>query len=156
MTATTVTAPTCVTGVGTRTVVAVAVLWRGRVGLFRRSAYVDHDRGLWQCVTGYVQADATPAQQAFAELHEETGLGVVDLDSFVEGEVLNLSDSQGEMWTVHTFRALTMRRRLALNEEHDAYRWVQPRAVARFGNRVSWLSEVLLAAGVTDERDIPL
>jgi ADP-ribose pyrophosphatase YjhB (NUDIX family) len=131
-----------------RTVVAVAVLWRGRVGLFRRSACVDHDQGLWHCITGYVEDDTTPLLQALVELHEETGLGAVDIESVVPGAVLELADSEGELWSVHTFRATTMRRRLVLNHEHDTYKWVDPRAVARFGNRVSWLGEVLSAAGV--------
>lgn len=130
------------------TVVAVAVVWRGRVGLFRRSAQVSHDRGLWHCVTGYVEPDATPSQQAIIELHEETGLGVTDLDSFDEGEVLALTDAQGASWTVHTYRATTTRRRLVLNWEHDAHKWVEPRAVARFGNRVAWLWQVLEAVEV--------
>lgn len=148
MTALRVTAPTARTRVRTRTIVAVAVLWRGRVGLFRRSAHVDHDRGLWHCVTGYVEPGVTPLEQAFAELLEETGLGVIDLEAFVEGDVLELTDAHGEVWTVHTYRANTTRRRLVLNEEHDAHKWVEPRAVARFGNSVSWLEEVLTAAGV--------
>jgi 8-oxo-dGTP pyrophosphatase MutT (NUDIX family) len=137
--------------VRTRTVVAVAVLWRGRLGIFRRSASVDHDQGLWHCVTGYLEAGTTPPQQAFAELYEETGLAVAELDSFREGEVLELSDADGRLWTIHTFQAVTTRRRLILNEEHDAYKWVEPRAVARFGNRVSWLDDVILAAGVVGE-----
>jgi ADP-ribose pyrophosphatase YjhB (NUDIX family) len=141
-------APTGGTHVRTRTIVAVVVLWRGRVGLFRRSVSVDHDRGMWHCITGYLEPGATPPQQALSELHEETGLGVVDLDSFVEGDILELPDANGRTWTVHTYRAATTRRRLVLNEEHDAHRWVQLRSVVRFGNRVSWLEDVLAAAGV--------
>lgn len=143
-----VTAPTGGTRIRTRTIVAVTVLWRGRVGLFRRSVHVDHDRGLWHCVTGYVEAGVSPLQQAFVELHEETGLSVIDIDSFVEGDIVELTDAHGEVWTVHTYRATTTRRRLVLNEEHDAHKWVKPRDVARFGNSVSWLSEVLTATGV--------
>jgi ADP-ribose pyrophosphatase YjhB (NUDIX family) len=148
MTVTKVAAPRVGTHVRTRTVVAVAVVWRGRVGLFRRSVSVDHDRGMWHCITGYLEPGATPPQQALSELHEETGLGVVDLDSFAEGDIIELTDAHGQVWTVHTYRAATTRRRLVLNEEHDAHRWVQLRSVARFGNRVSWLGDVLAAAGV--------
>lgn len=155
MTATAVAGTTDATDeVRTHTVVAVAVLWRGRLGLFRRSATVGHDQGMWHCVTGYLEPGATPPQQAFVELHEETGLGVADLDSFQEGEVLELSDADGGLWTVHTFRAHTTRRRLTLDEEHDAYKWVDPRAVARFGNRVSWLDHVIAATGVGREASL--
>jgi 8-oxo-dGTP pyrophosphatase MutT (NUDIX family) len=140
--------------VGACEVGAVAVQWRGRVGLFRRSAAVAHDQGLWHCITGYLEPGATPAQQALTELHEETGLGVVDLESFTTGEVLELADGSGRPWTVHTFRAVTHRRRLVLNEEHDAYRWVDVKAVARFGNQVGWLGRALSAAGVESARKI--
>jgi 8-oxo-dGTP pyrophosphatase MutT (NUDIX family) len=149
MTATAMTGPVSVSvSERHRTVVAVAVMWRGRIGLFRRSTSVAHDQGLWHCITGYVEAGVSPPAQALVELHEETGLIAVDLESLDEGEVLELADSQGELWRVHTFRATTSRRRLVLNHEHDSYRWVQLRAVARFSNRVCWLGEVLSAAGV--------
>lgn len=138
-----------------RTVVAVVVLWRGRIGLFRRSATADHDQGMWHCVTGYVEQGHSALSQAVAELHEETGLGAADLDSLVAGEVLELPDSRGDLWQVHTFRAVTSRRRLVLNDKHDHYRWVEPRAVARFGNRVSWLGEVLRAADAIGQGCVP-
>jgi hypothetical protein len=44
---------------------------------------------------------------------------------------------------VHTFKASTSRRRLRINEEHDAYRWAKPAKVRRFSNRVTWLEAVL-------------
>jgi 8-oxo-dGTP pyrophosphatase MutT (NUDIX family) len=151
MTTTVVTAPVCARDVPhQRTVVAVAVMWRGRVGLFRRSASVDYDQGLWHCITGYVEDGVTPEVQALTELQEETGLGAVDLESFGVGEVLDLTDTQGRSWRVYTFLATTTRRRLVLNHEHDVYRWVHPRAAARFGNSVSWMGDVLSAAGVSE------
>jgi 8-oxo-dGTP pyrophosphatase MutT (NUDIX family) len=130
-----------------REVVAVAVQWRGRIGLFRRSDAVAHDRGRWHCITGYLEPGSPPHRQALVELHEETGLRAADLDSFAACDVLTLPDGQGFVWTVHTFKAVTTRRRLELNDEHDAYRWVRPQAVERFSNRVSWLSSVLDATG---------
>lgn len=133
---------------GSREVVAVAVQWRGRLGLFRRSRLVDHDRGLWHCITGYLEAGATPTEQALVELHEETGLTVADLDTFAPGDVLQLPGADEELWTVHTFRAETSRRRLILNAEHDVYKWVEVKALSRFSNTVEWLGPALAAAGV--------
>ena len=129
-------------------VVAVAVQWRGRIGLFRRSSAVDHDRGRWHCITGYVEADSQPHAQALLELEQETGLGRADLESFEAHDILKLPDGPGTIWTVHTFKAVTTRRRLQLNDEHDTYRWVQPKGVSRFSNRVEWLGSVLDATGV--------
>jgi 8-oxo-dGTP pyrophosphatase MutT (NUDIX family) len=133
-----------------RTVVAVVVEWRGRIGLFRRSQSVHHDRGRWHCITGYVDPHNSPAQQALEELFEETGLRAIDIDNLTGGPSLHLDDHQGNRWVVHTFRAVTERRRLTINWEHDSYRWVTPSALTRFSNRVSWLDEVVLASSAAD------
>jgi 8-oxo-dGTP pyrophosphatase MutT (NUDIX family) len=130
-----------------RDVVAVVLGWRGRVGLFKRSALVGHDQGLWHCITGYVDGADFPGaarRQALVELYEETGLAVADLDALEPGPVLTLSGGGG-LWNVHTFSAATSQRRLALNWEHESYRWVRPSAVSRFCGRVPWLTDVLRA-----------
>lgn len=134
------------TTVPTRTVVAVALTWHGRVGLFRRSTAVAHDRGRWHCITGYVDPGQDPRAQALIEIHEETGLASVEIDDFRACGVLTLPDGSGDDWVVHIFSADTRQRRLTLNEEHDAHRWVSPNTVRRFENRVSWLDCVLQVA----------
>ncbi|MEU8867282.1 NUDIX domain-containing protein [Streptomyces umbrinus] len=128
-----------------REVVAVVVEWRGRVGLFRRSQFVAHDSGRWHCITGYIDPGNSPEQQAIQELLEETGLHAADLVDLESGRTLQLEGAGRGHWTVHTFRAATEIRRLQLNYEHDSHRWVKPRALSRFGNRVSWLEDVLHA-----------
>jgi ADP-ribose pyrophosphatase YjhB (NUDIX family) len=127
-------------------VVAVVLEWRGRIALFRRSQAVRHDRGLWHCVTGYVEHGVSPERQALDELFEETGLGIADLARLQAGGVLSLRDSSGQIWWVHTFRAVTVRRKLTLNWEHDAYRWTAVRKVARFDGQVDWLRQVIQAS----------
>ncbi|MDQ0799551.1 NUDIX domain-containing protein [Arthrobacter sp. SLBN-112] len=126
-----------------REVVAVIVEWRQRIALFRRSQSVGHERGLWHCITGYVEAGVSPQQQALAELEEEAGLSPLDLAAFQTGEQLLISDKAGNPWLVHTYTAVSKRRRLTINEEHDAYRWTIPAKVSRFSNRVPWLDTVL-------------
>ncbi|MFE4833584.1 hypothetical protein ACFRAU_02755 [Arthrobacter sp. NPDC056691] len=37
---------------------------------------------------------------------------------------------------MHTFTAVSKRRRLTINDEHDAYRWTVPAKISRFSNRV--------------------
>ncbi|WP_181138450.1 NUDIX domain-containing protein [Streptomyces sp. Ru73] len=126
-----------------RTVVAVVLSWRGRVGLFKRSRHVGHDAGLWHCVTGFLDADGSAHAQALLELYEETGLTAADLTGFRAGPVLEPADAHGGHWQVHTFHAETTRRKLRLNREHDAYRWVRPQSVPRFDGQVPWLRDVL-------------
>lgn len=130
-----------------RVVVAVVLTCRGRTALLRRSQEVAHDRGLWHCVTGYVEPGCTPYEQALTEVHEETGLGAVDLVSVTPGGVLELADQHGRTWQVHTFTAETAVRRLVLDREHVAYRWLCPQDLAVLGGTVDWLADVLAAAG---------
>ena len=118
-----------------RAVVAVVLSWHGRIGLFKRSGLVGGGAGLWHCI-----------DQAIAELREETGLEPDELVRLESCGVLSLTDGRGGLWRVHTFRARTERRRLDLNWEHDAYRWVSAKSVRRFEGQVSWLGEVLAAA----------
>ncbi len=133
-------------GYATRQVVAVVLTWRRRVGLFKRSGSARHDAGAWHCITGYLDGDTSPIQQAAQELWEETGLSVSDLQQLTAGPTLQLADPRGgQAWTVHTFAATTNRRRLTLNSEHVAYRWVPPARIPRFDGQVQWLADVLRA-----------
>ncbi|MCG2624727.1 NUDIX domain-containing protein [Arthrobacter sp. I2-34] len=130
-----------------RVVIAAVVEWRGRIALFRRSRSLGHDSGRWHCITGYVEAGATPEQQALEELFEETGLHATDLLDLRPGPDLMVPDRSGTLWLVHTFTALTSQRRLRIDWEHDSYRWTAPHKAKRFANRVSWLDNVLEATG---------
>jgi 8-oxo-dGTP pyrophosphatase MutT (NUDIX family) len=140
-------------------VVAVVLCWRGRIGLFKRSQSVAHDRGLWHCLTGYLDrvTDSQSAlRQAQLELEEEVGLTGDDLEALVSGPVLHLH-GDGRDWRVHTFRAITTTRRLTLNWEHVEYLWARPSTIPRFDGRVAWLADVIQAVAprVTTTSDAP-
>ncbi|WP_211482622.1 NUDIX domain-containing protein, partial [Arthrobacter sp. OV608] len=130
-----------------RIIIAAVVEWRGRIAMFRRSRSLGHDSGRWHCITGFVEVGATPEQQALEELFEETGLQAKDLLDLRQGPDLVISDDSGIPWLVHTFTALSSRRRLTIDWEHDAYRWTTPHKAKRFANRVGWLDNVLAATG---------
>ncbi|MEV4951284.1 NUDIX domain-containing protein [Paenarthrobacter nitroguajacolicus] len=129
------------------TVIAAVVQWRDKIALFRRSRNLGHDSGLWHCITGFMEAGATPEQQTLEELFEETGLEPKDLLGLLPGPDLVVADGLGNPWLIHTFTALTSRRRLKVNWENDAYRWTAPHKAKRFANRVVWLDNVLDATG---------
>lgn len=128
-------------------VVAAVLQWRGRIALFRRSRGPGHDSGLWHCITGFLEAGATPEQQTLEEIFEETGLQSKDLQAIHQGADLVVADGSGAPWLVHTFTVFTTRRRLKINWEHETYRWTDPRKAKRFTNRVIWLDKVLDATG---------
>lgn len=135
-------------------VVAVVLVRRRRVALFKRSHLVNHDRGRWHCVTGYVdQGIHDPRAQAILELEEETGLNVRHLTRLVTGPTLVIPGGAWT-WRVHTFTAQTKRRRLELNWESDSYQWVRLSDVQRFGNRVEWLDVVLDASEAPVDRRV--
>ncbi|MFB9858764.1 NUDIX domain-containing protein [Paenarthrobacter aurescens] len=130
-----------------RIVVAAVVEWRGKIALFRRSRLIGNDSGMWHCISGFVEPGVTPQEQVVAELFEEAGLQAEDISDLRQGPVLVLADGRGASWLVHTFTAVTNRRRLCLNWEHDSYRWTTAQKGKRFTNRVSWLEDVLGATG---------
>ncbi|WP_427132309.1 NUDIX domain-containing protein [Pseudarthrobacter sp. S9] len=133
----------------TQTVVAVVIEWRGKIALLKRSRDVHNDRGLWHCITGYLEPGASPKQQALQELIEETGLHAATLLDLRAGPDLVIISKDATPWLVHTFTAVTSQRRLKIDWEHDAYRWITPNKVKRFVNRVAWLDDVLHAALLT-------
>lgn len=138
-----------------REVAAVVVVWRGHIGLFKRSCTVGSDVGRWHCITGFVEESEDAFHCGMRELYEETGLAVRDLLMVRTGPVLQLEDGNGDLWTVSTFLAESRRRRLCLNDEHDAYRWVTASRLSRFDGQVWWLKHVLAAVEPTGGTDIP-
>lgn len=137
-----------------RVVVAVVLEWQHRIALFRRSSHLEHDGGRWHCITGFLEPGVTPLQQALQEINEETGLVSREILKLKAGPCVELDDWTGTTWLVHTFTALSARRRLQLNWEHDTYRWTPPAKVRRFSNQVSWLKIVLIATGYSTAQDI--
>ncbi|TDL33957.1 NUDIX domain-containing protein [Arthrobacter nitrophenolicus] len=138
-----------------RTVIAVVVEWRGKLALFKRSQRLDHDQGLWHCITGFMEEGASPNQQAAQELQEETGLRTEDLLGFRQGQNVVVIDSQQLPWMIHTFVAISSTRRMTIDWEHDAYRWTSVGRIKRFANRVSWLDSVLSATGYVSDNASP-
>ncbi|WP_142060919.1 NUDIX domain-containing protein [Pseudarthrobacter sp. B4EP4b] len=139
-----------------RAVVAVVIEWRGRIALFKRSQSVGHERGLWHCITGYLEPGVAPQEQALTELKEEAGLTLQDLAGFQAGEQLLIPDPAGIPWQVHTYTAVSKWRRLTINDEHDAYRWAAPAKISRFSNRVPWLDIVLDSTLPTAKNPAPV
>ncbi len=125
-----------------RAVVAVLLWHDGELCLLRRSQRVGSDTGLWHCITGYLEPGASPEEQARTELLEETGLSADRLDLLRAGGSFVIAGGDGTLWTVHTFTAVAPTRKLGLNWEHDAYRWVDPAEVPAAG-QVPWLHHVL-------------
>lgn len=123
-----------------REIVAVLLTFGDRVGLFRRSAMVGSDAGLWHCITGFVEVGETPLASALREVQEESG--VVDL-VVVEGPEMVLVDESQNEWLVHTFLGTASSEQIELNWEHDDYQWIDAPQLAALEGCVAWLPEVV-------------
>ena len=132
----------------TRSVVALVITHGDLVCLLRRSAFVGSDRGKWHCVTGFLDPGVDPTDQALTELREETGLLPDDLCTFHAGPVLELPDGRSGMWRVLVHRAEARHLDVRLNWENDDFRWVRWSQTRIDGDIVSWLSDVMVAAGL--------
>ena len=63
----------------------VVVQRRGRIALFKGAGVQATTAAVGHCITGYLEAGATPEQQVLEELYEETGLQSKDLLNLRQG-----------------------------------------------------------------------
>jgi 8-oxo-dGTP pyrophosphatase MutT (NUDIX family) len=89
-----------------------------------------HDRmypGLWQCVTGKLEAGEAIAAAALREVAEETGLGAADLEAFYETDLVNwFHEASLDALLCEAVFAARVRpgAEVALSHEHDDARWL--------------------------------
>ena len=85
--------------------------------------------GLWQCVSGSLEAGESVTDGALRELREETGFGAAEIEGFFDLDQVNQfhEPSVGAIVTSAIF-AVRVRAGAepALSHEHDAMRWVPP------------------------------
>ena len=83
--------------------------------------------GLWQCVSGSLEADERIAAGALRELAEETGFGVAEIEALYDLDLVN-QFHEPSMDGVVTAAVFAVRLRAdaepALSHEHDAARWM--------------------------------
>jgi hypothetical protein len=106
-------------------VVAVVVEWQRKIAPLKRSRNRDHDRGLWHCTTSYLEPGVSPKQQV-EEIFGRNGPECGKPPRPSGWPCLVINDDDSEPWLVHAFTAVTSRRRLEIDWEHDAYRWTAP------------------------------
>ena len=100
--------------------------------LVKRSDRVRTYRGHWAGISGYLEAGATPLEQARVEMREELGLKDEDAHLVRAGEPLTFTDeSIGMTWTVHPF-LFHLREGVEghTDWEASALQWVTPEEMA--------------------------
>jgi 8-oxo-dGTP pyrophosphatase MutT (NUDIX family) len=83
--------------------------------------------GLWQCVSGSLEAGERVALGALRELHEETGFGADAIEAFYDLDLVN-QFHWPSVDAIQSAAVFAVRVRpdavLTLSHEHDAARWV--------------------------------
>ncbi|HEX8983625.1 MAG TPA: NUDIX pyrophosphatase [Ktedonobacterales bacterium] len=124
---------------------------RDEVLLAQRSDRVRTYRGHWGAISGYLEPQTTPREQAYQEIREETGLSADDVTLLREGEPLAFRDeSIATDWVVHPFLFLALRPDSVVHDwEALAFAWHAPESLAEL-QTVPRLAEAL--AGVYPAR----
>ena len=85
--------------------------------------------GVWQCVTGSLEAGERVTEAALREVEEESGLRRVDLEAFFETDIVNWfhAESADGLLCEAVFAArVRPEATVTISEEHDDLRWVTP------------------------------
>ncbi len=85
--------------------------------------------GVWQCVTGRLEARERVVDGALREVREETGLGASDLEAVFETDLVNWFHERtvDAVWCEAVFAArVRPSATVALSIEHDDRRWLLP------------------------------
>ena len=112
--------------------------------LAQRSDRVRTYRGAWAGISGYVEPQVEPLDQAYRELHEETGYERADVTLLRAGDPLAFRDeSIAQNWVVHPFLFLALRPEAASPDwEAQRFAWMTPDSLSRL-QTVPMLAEAL-------------
>jgi 8-oxo-dGTP diphosphatase len=113
---------------GTRIVAVVAVIVRdGRVLAMRRAAHAEAAAGLWETVSGRLDADEEPLDAVSREIAEETGLEVT-----IEARPVDTYAAKraGVPMVVIVYRADWVSGEVRRSDEHDDHAWWTPEEFA--------------------------
>lgn len=118
-----------------------------RLCLVRRSSRVGSYHARWAGVSGFIEAEVTPEEQAYTEIREETGLQKDQVDLLKRGAVVEYSDEElGRRWLVHPFLCrVLIPEAIVLDWEAEEMRWIAPAELPNYAT-VPKLHEAFLSA----------
>ena len=111
-------------------IVQTLVVKDGRLLLLHRAAHRDHAPGLWEPVTGKLDAGEDPRDGAAREVMEETGL-MAEFDRRPYDSFYFKRGVKQENAVAITFLARAASEAVTLSDDHDDFRWVPFADLAR-------------------------
>ncbi len=121
-------------GMEERKVVTCFLEYEGKIPIFRRSEKVGTYQRKWAGVSGYIEKDKTPYEQALTEIEEETGLRKEDVELLKEGIPLEIVDYElSRKWIVHPYRFQVKEpKKIRIDWEHTGMKWINPEDIAEY------------------------
>lgn len=118
-----------------------------RLLLVKRSGRVGSYHARWAGISGFLEAGVSPEDQAYTEIHEETGLQRPQVRLLRRGQVVEYVDTDlNRRWQVHPFLAAVLTpRAVQLDWEAEELRWVAPDELGAY-ETVPRLQEAFLSA----------
>ena len=104
--------------------------------------------GTWQTVRGSIEAGETAAEAAIRELREETAAGPVEFYRLGTVETFYDLESDAVWHSAAFFALLAAHVTVTVNDEHDAFRWVDETEIDR---QFMWPSEKPLIKEIREE-----
>lgn len=118
-----------------------------RLCLVRRSQKVGSYNARWAGISGFIEKDVTPEEQAYTEIHEETGLTRDQVRLLKRGKVIEYSDEELQRrWLIHPFLVEVLApEAIKLDWEAEEMRWVTPVELTSY-ETVPRLNDAFLSA----------
>jgi 8-oxo-dGTP diphosphatase len=118
-----------------------------RLCLVRRSQRVGSYHARWAGISGFIEKDVSPEEQAYTEIREETGLDADQVRFLKRGAVIEHSDEElKRRWQVHPFLVEVLApEAIKLDWEAEEMRWIAPAELTSY-ETVPKLHEAFLSA----------
>ncbi len=118
-----------------------------RLCLVRRSQRVGSYNARWAGISGFIEEDVSPEEQAYTEISEETGLQGVQVRLLRRGVVIEHVDEElGRHWLIHPFLVEVLEpEAIKLDWEAEEMRWIAPGELGKY-ETVPKLQEAYLSA----------
>lgn len=118
-----------------------------RLCLVRRSQRVGSYQARWAGISGFIEQDVSPEEQAYTEIREETGLQPPQVYLRKRGSVVEYVDEElGRRWLIHPFLVDVLEPEAVKPDwEAEELRWIAPGELTSY-ETVPRLQEAFLAA----------